>query len=179
MVDYRHCNSWDMLYVQQHMVKTKLAYGTYIEDDYSAFSKFWVELDFPDGNYKPCNDMTAWILARNYFFIAAGLIRLYIYARRQVISCVTKASACHHTLHANHWHCLWKIPPITAVKSNVSTFIKVIWLVVNIFHWGRVAFTVFKHADIKGVRQRLTSTASLDDGYCEATIPVVKGQRVT
>ena len=41
------------------------------------------------------------------------------------------------------------------------------------FYCGRIAFTVFQHADIKGVRQRLTSTASLDDGYCEATIPVV------
>ena len=40
------------------------------------------------------------------------------------------------------------------------------------FYCGRVAFTVFKHADIKGVKQRLTSTASLDDGYYEATIPV-------
>ena len=29
------------------------------------------------------------------------------------------------------------------------------------FYCGRVAFTVFKHADIKGVRLRLTSTASL------------------
>ena len=45
--------------------------------------------------------------------------------------------------------------------------------------YGRVVFTVFKHTDIKGVRQRLTSTASLDDGYCEATIPVVKGHHVT
>ena len=40
------------------------------------------------------------------------------YARRQVISFVTKASACHHTFHANHWHCCWKVPPIIAVKSN-------------------------------------------------------------
>ena len=36
-----------------------------------------------------------------------------------------------------------------------------------------------KHADIKGVRQRLTTTASLDDGYWEATIPVVMGYYVT
>ena len=47
------------------------------------------------------------------------------------------------------------------------------------FYCARVAFTVFKHADIKGVRQRLTSTVSLDDGYCEATFPVVKEQHVT
>ena len=47
------------------------------------------------------------------------------------------------------------------------------------FYCGRVAFTVFKHADIKGLRERLTSTASLNDGYCEATILVVKGHHVT
>ena len=47
------------------------------------------------------------------------------------------------------------------------------------FYCGRVAFAVFNHADIKGVRQRLTSTESLNDGYCEATIPVVKGHHVT
>ena len=47
------------------------------------------------------------------------------------------------------------------------------------FYFGMVAFTEFKHADIKGVRQRLTSTAPLDDGYCEATIPVDKGHHVT
>ena len=53
------------------------------------------------------------------------------YARRQIISCVIKASACHHTLHADHWHCLWKIPPIIAVKSNVTTFIQVLRIVVK------------------------------------------------
>ena len=47
------------------------------------------------------------------------------------------------------------------------------------FYSGKVVFIVLKHADIIGVRQRLTSTASLDDGYCEATIPVVKGHHVT
>ena len=47
------------------------------------------------------------------------------------------------------------------------------------FYCGGVAFTVFKHADVKGVGQRLTNIGSLDDGYCEATIPVVKGHHVT
>ena len=69
------------------------------------------------------------------------------------------------TLHANHSHCLRKIHPIIAFKSNVTTFIQVLRLVVDMFYCGRVAFTVFKHSDIKGVRQRLTSTASLDNGY--------------
>ena len=47
------------------------------------------------------------------------------------------------------------------------------------FYFGVVAFAVFKPADIKGVRQRLTSIASIDDGCYEATIPVVKGHHVT
>ena len=38
----------------------------------------------------------------HFFSIAAGLFMLY--ARRKVISCVTKASAWHYTLHDNHWH---------------------------------------------------------------------------
>ena len=78
--------------------------------------------------------MTVWILARNdiNFSMAVGLIRLHM-PGRQVISCVTKVSACHHTLHANHWHRLWKIPLIIAVKCNVTTFIKVLRFVVNTF----------------------------------------------
>ena len=40
-----------------------------------------------------------------------------------------------------------------------------------------VAFTVFQHASIKGVRQRFTSTASLEDGYCEVTIPIINTWR--
>ena len=100
---------------------------------------------------------------------SAQILICVTYARRQVISCVMKASTCHLTLHAKHWHFLWKIPQIIAVKSNVTTFIQVPRFVVNMFCCGRVAFTVFKHTDIKGVRQRLTSAASLDDGYCEAT----------
>ena len=67
---------------------------------------------------------------------------------------------------------------IIAVKSNFTNFIHILGFIVNMFYCGRVAFTVFKHADIKGVRQCLTSTAPLDDGYCEATIPIVKGHHV-
>ena len=62
-------------------------------------------------------------------------------------------------------------------QNNVTTFIQVPRFVVNMFYCSRVAFIVFNHADIKGVRQRLTSTASLDDEYCEATTPVVNTLR--
>ena len=113
-----------------------------------------------------------------YFLVGIHLIKA-TYVRRQLILCVTKASACHHTLYANHRDCLWKIPPIIAGKGNATTFIQVLRFSVNMFYFGRVALTVvLKHADIKGVRQRLTSTMFLDDGYCEATIPVVKWHHV-
>ena len=108
------------------------------------------------------------------FFHGCGLNQA-TYAQCQVISCVTKHSSCHHTLHTNRRHCLWKIPPIIAVKSNVITFIQVLRFIINMFYCGRFAVIIFKNTDIKGARQRLTSTVSLDDGYCEATIPVVKG----
>ena len=55
-------------------------------------------------------------------------------ARRQVISRVTQASACHHTVHANHWHRLWEIPPIIAVKSNAKIVNLVFRFVVSMFH---------------------------------------------
>ena len=101
------------------------------------------------------------------------------YARRLAISCVRKASACHHTLHANLWHCLWKILPIIAVKKQRRNFHSSYQIRCYMFYCGRIAFTVFKHADIKGMRQRLTSIASLDDGDCGATNPVGKGHHVT
>ena len=116
------------------------------------------------------HNMTVWILARNENFFHGSGLNKDTYAQRHVISCVMKASACHHTLHYNHWHCLSKIPPIIAVKSNFTIFIQVLRFIVNRFYCCSVAFTVFKPADIKGVRQRLMSTTSLDDGHCEATI---------
>ena len=64
-------------------------------------------------------------------------------------------------------------------QNNVTTFIQVLRFVVNMFYCGTVAFTIFKHTNIKGIRQRLTSIASLHNGYCEATISVVKGHHVT
>ena len=87
---------------------------------------------------------------------------IYIYTFTYIFSNEGQR-ACHHSLHTNHWHCLWKIPSIIAVKSNVTTFTQVLRFVVNMFfHCGRVAFTVVIRAHIKGVRQGLASTASLD-----------------
>ena len=89
----------------------------------------------------------------------------------EVFSCVAKARGCHHTLHANHWHCLWKIPPIIAVKSNVTTFIQVLRFVVNIFYCGRVTFTVFKHADIKDLGEDMESGPPYPQGSTPLTLP--------
>ena len=47
---------------------------------------------------------------------------------------ITKASTCDHTLNANHWHCLWEIPAINGVKSNLTTFNYVCRFIVNMFH---------------------------------------------
>ena len=72
----------------------------------------------------------------------------------QVISWVTKVNTCHHTLHAIHWHHLWEIPPIiaTGVKSNIKTVNEVHRFIVNMFYYGRIHFTRFKHSDVKSVR---------------------------
>ena len=55
-----------------------------------------------------------------------------------IISCVTKAPACHHILHVNHWHCLWEIPPIIGVKSYTEIkFVDSLWISfieVELFH---------------------------------------------
>ena len=118
-------------------------------------------------------NLTVWILVWNDKFFHGSRLDLATYAWRQVILCVTKASTCHRTLQANHWHCLWKIPPIIAVKSNITIFIHIPRFLVNMFYCGRVAFTVFVHANIKGLKLRLMSTVSLYAGYCEATIPVI------
>ena len=61
------------------------------------------------------------------------------------------------------------------MEDSTNNCCQVLRFVVNMFCCGRFAFTVFKHADIKGVRQRLTITASLGDGYCEVTLSVVIG----
>ena len=98
------------------------------------------------------NSVTVWILAGHQFSIAAGLITLY--GRCQVMSCVsiTKASACHHILHGNHWHLLWEIPPIIVLKSNVTAVNWFLRFVANMFYCDRTVFTAFKHADIKRAR---------------------------
>ena len=85
---------------------------------------------------------------------------------------VRKASACHHTLYANHCHCLWKIPPIIAVKNNVTTFIQVLRFVANMFYCGGIAFTIFKHADIKGASR---AQRPLTTGIVRRQFPSLRG----
>ena len=84
-------------------------------------------------------NMVVWILAGIgvVFFHSSGL-DLATCARRQLILCVTKTSACHHTFHANQWHGLWEIPPVIVVKSNIPFVNKVRRFIVRIFYWGRM-----------------------------------------
>ena len=60
--------------------------------------------------------MTVWILALIF------PQQRTTYARCQVISRVTKTSACNRILIINHWHRLWEIPATTGIKSNITAF---------------------------------------------------------
>ena len=108
------------------------------------------------------------------FFHGSGLNEA-TYARRQVISCVTKPSACHHTLHANHWHCLWNISPIIAVKSTVTTSIKVLRFVVNMFYCGRVAFTYLNTPILKAWASASRAQRPLTTGIVRRQFPSLRG----
>ena len=88
-----------------------------------------------------------------------------------MISCVTKTSACYHTLHANHWHCLWKIPPIIAVKSNVTTFIRVLRLAVNMFYCGRVVLPYLNTLILKAWRSASWTQCPLATGIVRRQFP--------
>ena len=59
----------------------------------------------------------------------------------QIISCVTKASACHRTLHPNHWHRLWEILAIIDVKSIIVTFKYVCRFIANMLDCGGILLT--------------------------------------
>ena len=99
-----------------------------------------------------------------YITLPHTSLYIYIYIHLHTYS-VTKASARVTIVSTpiTGTVYIWKIPSIIAVKSNVTTFTQVLRFVVNMFfHCGRVAFTVVIHAHIKGVRQGLASTASLD-----------------
>ena len=118
-----------------------------------------------------------WILVGNYISvtIALGLIGLHTPSLKK--SHVWLGRARHHTFNDNHWHRLWEIRAIIAVKTNnatnyICTFFE------NMFYCSRNRFIEFKHANVKGVRQCVTNAASLDDGNCEVTIPIVKGHHV-
>ena len=68
------------------------------------------------------------------------------YARLQVIAWVT--NACHLILNANHWHCLWDIPAIIGIKSNITTFNYVCRFIVNTFYCGRILFKGLKDTNM-------------------------------
>ena len=92
--------------------------------------------------FEAYHNMTVWILAGNGIFFHGSGLNLATYVRRQVITCVTKASACHYTLYANHWHPLREIPPIIGVKSNIITVNQVRKFIVNMIYYGRFIFRI-------------------------------------
>ena len=125
-------------------------------------------------------NMTVWILARNdiNFSMAAGLIRLHICPASSNLVCNEGQRVSPYSPRQS-LALLMEVSTNYCCQKQRHNFHSSSQIRCEYVYCGRVAFTVFKHADIKGVRQCLTSTASLDDGYCEATIPVVMGHHVT
>ena len=78
----------------------------------------------------------------------------------QVISCLTKAIACHHTSNANQWHRLWGIPATIDIIGNITTFNNVYRFIVNMFYCGRIPFHEFELIDTKGVRWPVKSAVA-------------------
>ena len=101
--------------------------------------------------------------------LAAIFASASTYARRQVISYVTKASACKHTFHTHHWHRLLEILPISFVNDNIASVSKVHRFIVNMFYYGRIVLTRFEIANIKGV------TASVTTGIVGRQFPSLRG----
>ena len=88
-------------------------------------------------------NITMWFWAGTgiKLFHSSGLNQAaYAHAQCEVISCVTNARACHHTLNANQWHGEREIAAITDVKGNITTFIYVCRFIENLFYRGRIPF---------------------------------------
>ena len=70
-----------------------------------------------------------------------------------VVPCVIKTRACHHTLYANHWHCLWEILLMTGNKNGITTLnVLRTFMVDMFFRSGGIIFTAIKNTNIKGAR---------------------------
>ena len=103
------------------------------------------------------------------FSIVSGLGRLRM---RQGIACVRKVGAWHNTLPATHRYYFSETPwPIDIKMNNISLNEFRIF----IFHCGRIAFIAFNLLDLGDLRKRITRSATLGDGYCEAAIPSLTG----
>ena len=78
------------------------------------------------------HNMNVWILPGNYinFSIAVSLI-----------SCVTKASVCYHTLHANQWHVYGKFHRSLVLKATLQPAHYVCKFIVDRFYCGRILLT--------------------------------------
>ena len=85
------------------------------------------------------------------FFHNSGLY-LATYARRQIISCLAKASARPCTLNANHLRDFVVIWSPIEDKMNSITFKEVNSFILNMFDRGIIFFTAVNHADYKGLK---------------------------
>ena len=125
--------------------------------------------------YEAYFDMTGWILVEN------GIIFPWRRALVGYISPVSSNLVHNEDARVSPWSpcqylvLLWWIPPGVHLcpKQHCS------YLLSSQICSGRILLTGFKPADNKGVKQRVTSTAFLDDGYRDATIPFVNGHHVT
>ena len=95
------------------------------------------------------------------------------------LSCVTKASACHHTPILTTGAVYRKFHRSSVSKTILTTIQQFHRVIADSCYCVRIILTAFKHFDMEGSRYRVTSTASLDDGIVRQQFPVAKGRHVT
>ena len=80
------------------------------------------------------------------------------------LSCVTKASACHHTPILTTGAVYRKFHRSSVSKTNLTTIQQFHRVIADSCYCVTIILTAFKHFDMKASRYRVTSTASLDNG---------------
>ena len=107
-------------------------------------------------------NMTVVILAGNEIYFAADLITIHM-PGWQLILCVRNMSVCYHTLYADHWHSfVWFHKSLVSKQHhNCQSCLQICCRYVLLWY---NCFAAFKHANVKALRKRATSTTSLDDG---------------
>ena len=105
------------------------------------------------------------------FCIATSLNRLHMSVVKKS-QCVTNVGTLHHIPHANHFYeILWPI----GVKINRIRFNDIRRFVINMFHCGWLAFTAFKHQDLRGLSfggWRWCVVVTVQSGFCEQYVTI-------